>query len=113
MSDDHAQIRIEGQRGSVIQYCPDCQRVSLRYGHLLLPLSVERYREFVQFFSEACERHFRHKPQQELKLRYSDVYLCFEQAEAEALGKLLQDAETEICRYKLEQSFALKTLSKN
>lgn len=109
MSKEHPQIHVEGRLGGVVQYCSGCQRVSLRYGHLLMPMSQERFADFVKFLEEACARHFKQTEEVELKLRFAEVYLCLLDEEAEALLELVKEAQTEICRFHLEQTFLLKT----
>lgn len=109
MSQNHSHIHVEGRLGGVIQYCSGCSKVSLRYGHLLLPMSRQRFTDFARFLEDACQRHFQQTEEVELRLRFSEVYLCLLDEEAEALLELVREAELEICRFQLEASFQLKT----
>lgn len=106
MSENHPQITVETPAGWVC-YCLDCDRVSLRSGALLLPLSRERFHKFVGFLEETFARHFANPEASEVRVRFSELYLCFQKAEAEALLQLVQQALTEIWRYQLEQSYGL------
>ncbi|HEY9842354.1 MAG TPA: hypothetical protein V6D23_17970 [Candidatus Obscuribacterales bacterium] len=108
MSDPHPMIRIEGRLGALIQYCPDCRRISLRYGNILMPLSLERFAEFTGFLTDACERHFSRQDEGELRLRFSDLSLCFAPDEAQALLDLTRQAETEVHRHLLEETYLRK-----
>ncbi|PKL76141.1 MAG: hypothetical protein CVV27_11795 [Candidatus Melainabacteria bacterium HGW-Melainabacteria-1] len=105
MSNEHSQIKVEGRLGCLAQYCPDCQRVSLRYGNILMPLTQERFAEFRLFLGETCQRHFAQAKAPELRFRFSELLLCFTKSEAEALLDVVEQAHTEICRFRLEQLF--------
>lgn len=101
----HRQILIE-QDNSSICFCPHCERISITYGRTLLALEAERFEDFVQFLDEAFTRHFQPQQTQELKLRFSDVYLCFNREEADSFLSLTHQAWTEICRQRLESLFS-------
>lgn len=101
----HRQILIE-QDNSSICFCPHCERISITYGRTMLALELERFEDFVQFLGEAFARHFHPAQQQELRLRFSDVYLCFNQQEADSFLSLANQAWTEICRQRLESLFS-------
>lgn len=107
MSDSHVPIRIEGKLGSHFQYCGGCERVSLRFGNVMLPLTLERLEEFIGFLGQTCERHFSQQADRELRFRFSEVVLFFSQAEAEALLDVAQQGYTEVCRQRLEKVFGL------
>lgn len=107
MSEEHPQIHIEGKLGGLIQYCSSCQRVSVRYCHLLMPMSLSQFSEFVKFVETSCESHFKQNEEVELQLRFGEVYLCLLDDEAQDLLELVREAEIEICRFRLEQSYGL------
>ncbi len=107
MSDSHVPIRIEGKLGCHFQYCGGCERVSLRCGNVMLPLTLERLEEFIAFLGQTCERHFSQDANRELRFRFSEVVLFFSQAEAEALLEVAREGYTEVCRQRLERVFGM------
>lgn len=102
----HRQILVEQDNNSIC-FCPHCERVSITYGRAMLAMESERFEDFTQFLTEAFARHFQPMQQQELRLRFSDVYLCFDREEAQGFLSLVNQAWTEICRQRLETTFAL------
>jgi len=100
----HRQIIVEKDHNSIC-FCEHCQRVSIAYGRTLLSLEAERFEDFVVFLGEAFEKHFSQHPERELRLRFSEVYLCFNPSEAQSFLALAQEAWTEICRQRLEELF--------
>lgn len=111
-SEGHALIRIEGESGGFVQYCSGCERVSLRWGNLMIPLELPRFQAFCDFLAETCERHFAQADAQEaseLRFRFSELYLCFSPAEAEALLSLARRACTEIFRSRFEHAYGLES----
>lgn len=100
---EHQPLVVQTRAGS-LSYCTGCERIALRYGPVLFSLQLDSFDDFVSFIERLVANHpFSSNP--ELRFRYSEICLCLNHDDAEALLSLLHQGQTEIWRQQLETQF--------
>ena len=98
----HDSVFVESEIGTV-SFCEACQQASIGYGPVMIPLKEKNFADFLRFFEQTlCEQR---ESKSFMRFRYSELYFRIPFEDADQLLSLIQEAQTEIWRQRLEQQY--------
>lgn len=98
----HDSVFVESEIGTV-SFCKACQQASIGYGPVMIPLKEKNFSDFLSFFEQTLSEQREKK--KFMSFRYSDLYFRIPFGDADELLSLIQQAQTEIWRQRLENQY--------
>ncbi len=98
----HDSVFVESEIGTV-SFCDACQRASIGYGPVMIPLKEKNFSDFLHFFEQTLSEQ--RKKNDFMSFRYSELYFRIPFSDADDLLSLIQQAQTEIWRHRLENQY--------